>query len=45
MAIKHFLLAAEQGHGNSMLELFMISKENPDVLQLIKIATIYSYTI
>ena len=39
------MLAAEQGHGNSMLELFMMSKENPEILKTIKIETIYSYTV
>ena len=45
LAIKHFLLAADQGHGNSMLELFMMSKANPEMYETIKIETIYSYVI
>ena len=31
MSIKHFILAADKGHGNSMLELFIIAKDDINI--------------
>ena len=45
MSIKHFIIAAEQGHGNSMLELFIMAKDDVAIEKYISIERVYKYTL